>query len=110
MKKSTHSKEYKVVVETLVAMRKDAGMTQRELAAKLQREHSFVWRIESGERRLDVLEFNWVCQALNRDASEVYSQMADRWSYPKLHSRHSIAAENLPDTHLIRNCFLGGSR
>jgi transcriptional regulator with XRE-family HTH domain len=39
-----------------------AGLNQRELAKKLGRERSFVVRIELGERRLDVVEFFWVCQ------------------------------------------------
>ncbi len=39
-------------------------MTHRQLAKKLRREHSFVWRIEHGERRVDVIEFCWICEAL----------------------------------------------
>ena len=72
MKKSVHSPEYRLVLKKLVAMREQAGLTQRDLAKKLGREHSFVWRIETGERRLDVAEFFWVCQALNQDASATY--------------------------------------
>ena len=72
MRKSIHSAEYRRVLVKLVEMRKEAGMTQRELAHKLGREHSFVWRIETGERRLDVIEFYWVCRALGRDATTVY--------------------------------------
>lgn len=44
-------------------MRNAAGLTQRELAAKLRREQSFITRIEKGERRLDVIEFYWLCRA-----------------------------------------------
>ncbi len=73
MRKSIHSREYKAVLKTLVALRQKAGMTQRDLARILGREHSFVWRIETGERRLDVVEFYWVCQALGQDAIAVYS-------------------------------------
>ncbi len=75
MKKSTHTKEYEAVLNKLVEMRKEAGLTQRQLAEKLQREHSFVWRIEKGERRLDVVEFFWVCNALGYDTAEVYSEL-----------------------------------
>ncbi len=75
MKKSTHSKEYPAILDKLVEMRRAAGMTQRQLAEKLQREHSFVWRIEKGERRLDMLEFFWVCNALGYDAAEVYAEL-----------------------------------
>lgn len=44
-------------------MRKKVGLTQRQLAQKLEREHSFVARLELGERRLDVVEFFWICRA-----------------------------------------------
>ena len=97
MKKSVYSSEYQVVLETLVGLRKAAGLTQRELAAKLHREHSFVWRIETGERRLDVVEFAWVCQALGRDAATIYAGMATRWSYPAARSTLHLAAE-APDS------------
>lgn len=49
--------------ETLKEMRKKAGLTQRELAKKLGREHSFVARIEQGERRVDLVEFYFICEA-----------------------------------------------
>ena len=75
MKKSTHTEEYKAVLDQLVKMRKEAGFTQRQLAEKLEREHSFVWRIEKGERRLDVVEFFWVCNALGYDAAKVYTEL-----------------------------------
>jgi hypothetical protein len=33
------------------------------LAAKLERERSLVGRLELGERRLDMVEFYWLCRA-----------------------------------------------
>jgi len=77
MQKSIHSPEYGKVLTLLVAMRKRAGMTQRDLARKLGREHSFVWRIERGERRLDLIEFFWVCRAMDRDAAALYHGLID---------------------------------
>lgn len=76
MRKSTHSPEYAEVLKTLVAMRKAAGLTQRDLAQKLNREQSFVWRIEKGERRLDLVEFHWVCEALGCSSTEVYGRLS----------------------------------
>ena len=61
-----------MVLKRLVALRHTAGLSQRELAEKLGREHSFVWRIETGERRLDIVEFHWVCEALGQDATRIY--------------------------------------
>lgn len=72
MKESINSVEYSVVLDTLLAMRKKAGMTQRDLAKALGREHSFVWRIETGRRRLDVVEFFWLCRTLKMDAASIY--------------------------------------
>ena len=75
MKESIHSEEYKVVLLKLVAMRTEAGLTQRDLAKRLNREHSFVWRVETGRRRLDVVEFYWLCRALKKNASTVYRDL-----------------------------------
>ena len=83
MKKSTHSKEYEAVLNKLVEMRRETELTQRQLAEKLDREHSFVWRIEKGERRLDVVEFFWVCNALGYNAAEVYSELCTAFTNVK---------------------------
>lgn len=80
MRKSTFSKEYEFVLKKLVEMRKEAGLTHRQMAKKLKREHSFVWRIEHGERRLDVVEFFWICEALGQDAKAVYAELAEEWA------------------------------
>jgi transcriptional regulator with XRE-family HTH domain len=80
MKKSTHTPHYRLVMEELVNMREKAGLTQRQLASRLNRECSFVWRIEKGERRLDVVEFFWVCVACNVDPSKIYSKLVSSFS------------------------------
>ena len=71
MKKSTFTPLYDAFRDRLVGMRKAAQLTQRQLAAKLGREHSFVGRIELGERRLDVVEFYWVSRACGANPDEV---------------------------------------
>ncbi len=63
MKKTIHSECGKIIAQTLVNIRKQAGLTQRELAHKLGREHSFVAHCELGERRVDLAEFYWICSA-----------------------------------------------
>ncbi len=42
----------------------------RELAALLDTTHSFVGKVEQGERRLDVIEFIKYCDALNLSPEE----------------------------------------
>ena len=63
MNKTIYSRQNECLRATLVQMRKEAGLTQRQLAARLQREHGLVGRLELGERRLDLVEFFWICKA-----------------------------------------------
>jgi transcriptional regulator with XRE-family HTH domain len=63
-----------------VSLRLGAKLTQRELAKRLSREHSFVARIEGGERRLDVVEFYWVLKALGVDAARVAAELMREFS------------------------------
>lgn len=41
----------------------DAGLTQRALAERLHRPHSYIWKVEQGERRIDPIEFAAWCKA-----------------------------------------------
>lgn len=63
MQKTIYSQMNRQVHEKLVEIRHKAGLTQRELAKKLGREHSFIARIEQGERRVDLVEFYLICKA-----------------------------------------------
>jgi transcriptional regulator with XRE-family HTH domain len=67
MNKTIHSRQSECIRKTLVALRKKAGLTQRQLAEKLDRERSLVGRLELGERRLDMVEFFWLCRACGAD-------------------------------------------
>ena len=71
MQKSTFTPLYEHFRKKLGEMREKTGMSQRELAKRLGREHSFVGRFELGERRLDVVEFYWVLRALDQDPARV---------------------------------------
>lgn len=56
---------YESLQKALVQTRQSKGLTQAEIAERLGRPQSFVSKYESGERRLDVIEFLGVCQALS---------------------------------------------
>jgi len=58
------------VVHAVIAMRKGAGLTQRQLAAALGREHNYIARIETGQRRLDLVELVQLCRACNADPEQ----------------------------------------
>jgi transcriptional regulator with XRE-family HTH domain len=70
MKKTIHSRHGECVRKRLVALRGKAGLTQRQLAEKLGRERSLVGRLELGERRIDMVEFFWLCRACEADPVE----------------------------------------
>ena len=55
----------------MVKARKTAGLTQRELADRLHKPQSFVSKYEGGERRIDVVEFLVVCQAIGVDSAKL---------------------------------------
>jgi transcriptional regulator with XRE-family HTH domain len=55
----------------MVKARKAAGLTQQELAERLHKPQSFVAKYEGGERRIDVVEFLNVCQAIGADPAKL---------------------------------------
>ncbi len=67
MAKSVYTPAYRHVVERVVALRKRAGLTQRELAAKLGWPQNLVARLETTQRRLDLVEFVAICEACGAD-------------------------------------------
>ena len=75
MRKSTHTPHYDLFRRRLVAMRNEAGLNQRELAKRLKVHHSFVSKVEVGERRVDIVEFFWICEALGVPAEKAASSL-----------------------------------
>lgn len=65
--KSVHSDAQKAFGQLLLETRKRAGLTQWEVAERLKKPQSFVAKYESGERRIDVLEFLVIARALDAD-------------------------------------------
>lgn len=57
-----HSSLYRTVPPLLRAMREEAGLTTRQLAARVQRPQSWVSKCENAERRVDVTEFCLWCR------------------------------------------------
>ncbi|MDA7946077.1 MAG: helix-turn-helix domain-containing protein [Hyphomicrobiaceae bacterium] len=55
---------YEELINRLIDARNSAKLTQDQVARKLRKPQSFVAKYEGGERRLDVIEFMDVCQAL----------------------------------------------
>lgn len=65
MEKSIFSKEYELFLLQLREARKQSGLTQQQLAARLNQTQSFISKCERGERRLDIVEVRAFCTALD---------------------------------------------
>lgn len=76
--KSIRTDEYSALLRRLVSARKEAGVTQQELAARLGRPQSFVSKYERQERRLDVIEFIGICRVLGMSASDIVRELEGR--------------------------------
>lgn len=68
---------YKKLGTLLARVRKDAGVSQVELANRLGKPQSFVSAYEGGQRRIDVIELQLVCDALGIDAGELFQQITE---------------------------------
>jgi len=67
MRKSIYSSRQHQVRDLLIEKRKAAGLTQAELATRLRRPQSYVSNYERGERRLDLIEFLEIAEAVGFD-------------------------------------------
>jgi transcriptional regulator with XRE-family HTH domain len=73
---SVHSLPYKVLLESLIQARKDAGFTQEQLAKRLKKPYqSFVAKYEIGERRLDLIEVLQITKILKADPHAIIKRV-----------------------------------
>jgi transcriptional regulator with XRE-family HTH domain len=56
------SADHRALVAALIAIRTEAGLTQRDMSARLGRSHSIIAKIETGQRNVSVLEFVAWCR------------------------------------------------
>ena len=63
MGRHLRSPRHRALIAAIVEARQGTGLSQREFAKKLKRSNNFVWRIEAGERQVNVLEFFEIAKA-----------------------------------------------
>lgn len=68
--KANLKKDYLVITELLYRLRTNAGITQMQLSEILNVPQSFVSKIETGERRIDLIELKVICNALGSNLVE----------------------------------------
>ncbi|TAT71039.1 helix-turn-helix domain-containing protein [Rhizobium ruizarguesonis] len=74
--KTLGTERHRALIALLVEKREASGLTQTELADKLGEYQSFVARLESGQRRVDVIEFLELARILNFDPLDALSRLA----------------------------------
>ena len=62
MEKTVVSEDYRVLLKTLREVRERNGISQMEIARRLEMTQSMVSKCERGERRLDVIELRQWCR------------------------------------------------
>lgn len=70
------STAYQSALRQIVEARKAAGMTQRDLAEKLGKKPSWVGKIETKERRIDLLEFIAIARAIGLKEADLLRAIA----------------------------------
>ena len=74
MDKSAWSKDRELFRSILKSCRIEAGITQSELAMRLNMAQSYVSKIENGERKVDVVEFILIAEAMNANVQSILNQ------------------------------------
>jgi transcriptional regulator with XRE-family HTH domain len=70
LSKTIHTERHRRLCESLIAARKQAGLTQVVVAQRLGKAQSYVAKYEGGSQRLDVLEYLDIAAALRFDPCE----------------------------------------
>ena len=106
--KSVFTPRYQRFVEAMTKARQAAGVTQAELAARLGKPQSFVSKYERSERRLDIVEFLEIVDALGIDPDSVLRHTkALGTESQSIFARWGVTPDEL-STHALDNPSLNG--
>ncbi len=79
MTKSVFTENYTEFLKLLILARKQAGLTQKEVADKLHKNQSYISKYENGERRLDVIEFADIAMAIGVNPVKIFEDLINNW-------------------------------
>ena len=74
MGKTIYSDEYKKVIDKLKDARLKAVLTQLDVARRLRKHQSYISKIESRERRLDIIELRLLANLYKKDISYFFEK------------------------------------
>jgi transcriptional regulator with XRE-family HTH domain len=64
-----YTSEHKAIINRLIQARKETGLTQAEIARKINRTQSYMSKIEAGQRRLDITQIKLLAEIYKKNIS-----------------------------------------
>ncbi len=55
MSKQIYTEDHKNIIRKIIIARREAGLSQKDVASSLVKSQSYISKIESGQRKIDVL-------------------------------------------------------
>lgn len=77
MPKSVHSERHRMIATALASQRRAKGLSQAEVAKVLGRHQPFIANIESGERRVDLVELMDIAKIIDLDVVALVRDLQD---------------------------------
>lgn len=77
----TYDIRYDKLQKALIDARHAAGMTQAEVAARLNKPQSFVSKYEMGERKLDIIELIDIAKIFNVETEKIILELTKSNTY-----------------------------
>lgn len=74
MSKTAFTEAHRILVQMLTKARHESNILQAELAEKLGKDQSFISNIERYQRRIDVIEFCDIADAIGIDKEEFFKE------------------------------------
>lgn len=76
MARSIYADAHKAVVAALIDARRSKKLRQEDLASRVERDQSYISNIERGQRRVDLVEFFELSNAIGVDPVALFSKIA----------------------------------
>ena len=71
--KTIYSQEHKILVKKLIKAREDANLRQEDVAKLLGKTQSFISKLESGQRRIDLVQIKEFANIYKKPVSFFFS-------------------------------------
>ncbi len=80
MSKTIYRREHDVLLSLIKKHRKESGLTQADCSSALGRPQSFMSDVETGSRRLDIVQLRDLCKVLGIDLTDLIKEFENSLS------------------------------